>query len=188
MGKFLGLKKIATLVGALDKCEMLARKDIQSKLNQPYPWPGRKDQKNEWDIFLSRPGALHVINRCRKPMPNLINLAGCLGTEFHKNKWLCKEQDALHQIMQAFKGEEMIHQFSVGKYRIDLYFPRYKLAIECDEFDHRDRDIECEVERQKHIERLINCTFVRINPDAKDFCILGVVNKIFVQIKFSFQM
>ena len=49
-------------------------------------------------------------------------------------------------------GEEMIHQFSFGKYRIDLCFRRYKLAIECDEFDHRDRDIEYEVEQQKFIE------------------------------------
>ena len=80
----------------------------------------------------------------------------------------------------------MIHQFGVGKYRIYLYFPKYKLAVECDEFDHRHRDIEYEVERQKRIKKLLNCTFVRFNPDAKDFCILEVVNKIFVQIKSSF--
>ena len=99
-----------------------------------------------------------------------------------------KEQDALRQIVQVFNGEEMIQQFSVGKYRIGLHFPEYKLAIECDEFDHRDRDIGYKVERQKHIEKLLNCTFLRSNPDAKDFCILEVVNKIFVRIKFSFQM
>ena len=82
----------------------------------------------------------------------------------------------------------MIHQFSAGKYRIDLYFPKYKLAIECDEFDHRDRDIEYEAERQKNIEMLLDCTFVRFNPDAKDFCILKTVNKVFVHINSSFQM
>ena len=81
----------------------------------------------------------------------------------------------------------MVHQFGVGKYRIDLYFPKYNLAIECDEFDHRHRNIEYEVERQKHIEKLFNCTFVRFNPDAKDFFILEVVNKMFVQIKSFFK-
>ena len=80
----------------------------------------------------------------------------------------------------------MIHQFGAGKYRIDLYFPKYKFAIECDEFDYCDRDIEYEVERQKHIEKLLNCIFVRFNPDAKDFFILEVVNKMFVQIKSFF--
>ena len=64
---------------------------------------------------------------------------------------------------------------------------KYKLAIECDELGHCDRDIGCEVEQQKHIEKLLNCTFVRFNPDEKVFCILEVVNKIFVQVKSSFQ-
>ena len=99
-----------------------------------------------------------------------------------------KEQHALSQIMQAFRGEEMIHQFGAGKHRIDLYFPRYKLAIECNKFNHRDSDIGDEVEQQKHIAKLLGCTFVRFNPDAKDFCILEVINKIFVQIKSAFQM
>ena len=80
-----------------------------------------------------------------------------------------KEQDALSQIMlQVFRGEEMIHWFGAGKYRIDLYFPKYKLAIECDEFDHHDRDIEFEVGQRKHIKKLLNCTLVRFNLDAKD--------------------
>ena len=98
-----------------------------------------------------------------------------------------EEQDALSQLMQAFNSEEMIEQFSVRKYRIDLYFPKYKLAVECDEFDHRDREIGYKVEQQKHIEKLLNCTFVRFNPDVKDFCVLDAVKKIFAQIKSPFQ-
>ena len=54
--------------------------------------------------------------------------------------------------MQAFNGEEMIHQFGAGKYRVDLYFPKYQFAIEYDEFNHHDRDTGYEEERQKHIE------------------------------------
>ena len=139
----MGLKNIATSLGGLDKCEMLARQEL---VPIHTTWSRRKDQKNKWDIFLSRRGVLHVINKYRKPTPNLINLTKCLGIDLHKNKWLCKEQDTLRQIMQAFKGEEMIHQFSVGKYRIYLCFPGYKLAIECDKFDHRDRDVAYEIE------------------------------------------
>ena len=52
----------------------------------------------------------------------------------------------------------MIHQFGARKYRIDLYFLKYKLAIECDEFDHCEGDIGYEVERQKRIEKLLCCT------------------------------
>ena len=124
--------------------------------------------------------------RCRKP--KAFDVTKHFGIKIEHCLLASKEQDALSQILQAFRGEEMIHQFGAEKYRIDLYFLKYKLAIECDEFDHRDRDIGYEEQRQKHIEKLLDCTFVRCNPDAKDFCILGVVNKISIQIKSYFQM
>ena len=124
--------------------------------------------------------------RCRRP--KVLDVAKHFDIKTEHCLPASKEQDALNQIMQAFNGEEMIHQFGIGKYRIDPYFPKYKLAVECDEFDHRDRDIGYEVERQKHIEKVLNCTFVRFNPDAKEFCIMEVVNQIFFQIKSSFQM
>ena len=180
VGYFLDLKNIRIPSEGLDKCEMRIRKDLI-----PTTWPGPKGLQNKTEVCLSKRGFLYVINKCRKPIPNLINLTKCLGTEFHKSKWLCQKQDTLSQIMQAFNGEEMIHQFGVRKYRIDLYFSKYKLAFECDEFDHRNRDIGCEVEWEKDIEKLLNYTFVRFNPDAKNFCVL-VVNKIFVQIKSFF--
>ena len=188
VGKFLGIENIWTSLNGLEKCEMLATKDIKAALHGTGCWPGPKDQQNKTDIFLSKRGLLYMINKCRKPTHNLKILVGLAGVELHKNKRLCKEQDTLRQIMQVFNGEEMIHQFGVGKYRIVLYFPKFKWAIECVEFGHRDRDVGYKVEQQKSIEKLLNCTFVRLNPDAKEFCILEVVNKIFVQIKSSFHV
>ena len=136
-------------------------------------------------VLLARHGLKLFLMRCRNP--KAFDVAKHLGIKIEHSLPASKEQDAFGQIMQAFNGEEMIQQFSVGKYRIDLYFPEYKSAIECDKFDHPDRDIGYEAERQKHIEKLLSCTFVRFNPDAKDFYILDVVNKIFGQIKSSFQ-
>ena len=43
------------------------------------------------------------------------------------------------------EGISMKQQFSIGSYRIDLYFPEHKLAIECDEHDGKDRDIDYEI-------------------------------------------
>ena len=94
-----------------------------------------------------------------------------------------KEQDTLSCITQAFKGEHFVHQFSINKYRIDLYFPFHKLAIECDEFNHKDRDIAYEVKRQKDIEKSLGCIFIRYNPDSKEFNIFEVINRIFKHIK-----
>ena len=51
---------------------------------------------------------------------------------------------------------------------IDFYLPKTKLAIEVDELKHSDRDQMTENKRQKELGYL-GCTFIRINPDEKDF-------------------
>ena len=96
---------------------------------------------------------------------------------------MTKEQDTLCCILEAFKGHEMVEQFQVDGYRVDLYFPRHKLAIECDEFGHEDRDIAYEVKRQNHIENKLSCAFIRYNPDSTDFNIFKVINRIMNAVK-----
>ena len=59
--------------------------------------------------------------------------------------------------MDVFKGGEMLTQFNMDGQKIDLYFPRHTLAAECDEFGHKDRDIEYVVRRQKYIENKLGC-------------------------------
>ena len=119
-----------------------------------------------------------MINKCLKPSHNLRSLAEFVGVEPHKKKWLSKEQESILNIMTAFEGNKRHIQYNVDQYRIDLYFPEHKLAIECDEFDHQDRDIEFEVKRQKYVEDKIGCTFIRYNPDAKEFNLFKVINRI----------
>ena len=98
MGKFLGLINIHGLTRRLPESDRLARRDISTK------W----DQQKRADIFFIKVRPFLCDNKCRKPTPNLVNLK-CLGIELYKNKWLCEEQDALGQSMQALRGEEMIH-------------------------------------------------------------------------------
>ena len=74
-------------------------------------------------------------------------------------------------------------QFSIGFYRIDLYFPQNELAIECDE--HNDKDIDYEIRRQAFIEDQLNCKFIGYDPDAKDFTTERVLNKIFQYIRLG---
>ena len=96
-----------------------------------------------------------------------------------------KEQTVLRSIKDAFEGEDMQTQYTVIGYRIDLYFHEYKLAIEVDELGHNDRNIDYEIQRQKALERELNCVFIRINPDEKDFNIFKEISKIHRHIKKS---
>ena len=99
------------------------------------------------------------------------------------NLILKKEQTVLKSIKDAFEGEDMQTQYIVLSYRIYLYFHKYKLAIEVDELGHADRNINNEIERQKALEKELNCVFIRINPDEKDFNIFKEINKIHRHIK-----
>ena len=96
-----------------------------------------------------------------------------------------KEQtvNSINSIKDAFEGENMQTQHTVLGCRIDLYFHKYKLAIEVDELGHNDRNIDYEIQRQKALERELNCAFIRINPDAVDFSIFREINKIHRHIK-----
>ena len=68
-----------------------------------------------------------------------------------------------------FDGEDLQTQYSVLSYRIDLYFHEYKLAIEVDELGHNDRNTYYEIKRERQIEKVLNCVFIRANLDAADF-------------------
>ena len=76
-------------------------------------------------------------------------------------------------------------QQSVLGCKIDLYFYKHELAIEFDELEHSDRNINDEIERQRALQRELNCVFIRINPDARDYNIYREINKIHRHIKQS---
>ena len=74
-------------------------------------------------------------------------------------------------------------QKNVLNYRVDLYLPVQKIAVEIDEFGHADRDAEREAERDKQIASHLQCKFLRFNPDEKGFkishCIAKLTHHIF---------
>lgn len=115
-------------------------------------------------------------------MPNAIEVAKSLGIETYSVLNCVKEQETIDCIVHAFKGEEMVRQYVCGSYRIDLYFPKHELAVECDEFGHKDRKPEYEVNRQSYIEKELGCQFVRFNPDEETFNIFDVINRIYKKL------
>jgi hypothetical protein len=89
------------------------------------------------------------------------------------------EFDTFKCILDAFKDEIMISQYIVNKYRIDLYFPDYKLAIECDE---NHKNIDADIKRENDIKDQLNCTFIRYKPYDKNFNIFLLINEIYKSI------
>ena len=60
-------------------------------------------------------------------------------------KYVRKETGTIYTIQKVFERISIKPQSSIRSYRIDLYFPKHKLAIDCDEHDYKDRDINYEI-------------------------------------------
>ena len=79
--------------------------------------------------------------------------------------FLTKEQSVLTEITTVFARCEIYLQYSVLDYKIDAWFPKYKLTIEIDELGRFDRDSEKEKTRENKIKQKLQCELIRINPD-----------------------
>ncbi len=79
------------------------------------------------------------------------------------------ELDFISKIKTIFSTETFESQKQVLNYRIDLYMPRYNLAIEFDESRHRWHQ-EYDRTREEQIIEQLGCTFIRVK-DTTDICI-----------------
>lgn len=101
-----------------------------------------------------------------------------------KNPFLTNiESNTLGFIERILHGlVECKRQFKINDYFIDLYIPSKKLAIECDEFAHKNYNKVRENIREKHIKEKLHCTFLRFDPCSDDFCFDILINKILLLI------
>lgn len=86
--------------------------------------------------------------------------------------------DLLEKVFEPF-GYSCIRQKSVmnGKYRIDLYIEELKIAIEYDEYTHKQYTYEQQEYRQIEIIRNLDCKFIRVNDSESNAYNIGLVMK-----------
>ena len=170
------IKKTADVIKQLCSRENYAQKWQLSKVptagtSLEWPFDSRKD-----DYYLNEEGIRELVFKSEQP--KAADFAEHLGINVHKHKYTSKEKDSIEIIMKTFHGEKMERQFKLettGSTCTNCH----RIVIECDEFDHIGRDINYEIFRQKFIEEQLQCTFVRYNPDDKDFDMALVLNKIY---------
>ena len=133
--------------------------------------PGKKP------LFISQEGIeMLVLNSI---LPKAREFAALLDI---KIKTLRSEQNYIGIISSALRKFSPVYQFFINGYRIDLYFPKYLIAVECDEYGHRDRDSIAEQSRQDAITKALGCSFIRFNPHQNGFNIGEVINDILLLI------
>ncbi len=72
----------------------------------------------------------------------------------------------------------VVKEYRVSSYRIDLYIVDKRIAIECDEYGHDGYRVKNERMRQEFITKELSCKFLRFNPDAPDFKLSALMTRV----------
>lgn len=141
-----------------------------------------KDNKVYKGDMLTKQQVILLISRIRNARS--FEFAKSIGINTSELTVPSIEQDVLSKIIRAFPNEHInLQQTVLGKYKIDLYFQNYGLAVEVDEFGHVDRPENYDKEREQEILRKTKVNrFVRINPDSDRYDIFDSIGFIHTYI------
>lgn len=102
-----------------------------------------------------------------------------LKPHLESDVYVPRTEDQINKVLlEVYKDENPQIQYKVGKYKIDLYLLKSKVAIECDEYSHKNYKNHKETERETYIKKHLNCNFIRFDPYIKGFNIGTVIYEI----------
>ena len=113
------------------------------------------------------------IKSYRKSSKKFLELKNKLGLD--PDVITCDKQNIISSLHIAFEGEINHTQYCIKNKRLDAYFPKHKLGIEVDEYNHEVRNSEYEQSRQFMLGSH-GITIIRTNPDDANFNTNRLIN------------
>ena len=171
------IKNDQVMVKANDIGELLGIKDISSSLRIFNKVDERRVVSTITNggpqkiIYLTEKGIKRLLCSSRKPMSVL--LAKELGINV-QHKYVPMETTFVINIKKTFLGEEILEQYIVGDYILDLYFPKYNLAIEIDENAHKFKKNQDYI-KEEYIRKKLDCKFLRIKEKDDIFISINLI-------------
>ncbi len=108
-------------------------------------------------VYLTKDGVRCLLCKSRKQ--NVVSVAKYYGIDLREVYKKSIERSTLDTIKTIFSCETMLEQYSVSngenRYLIDLYFPEYRIAVECDENRHERSTIK-DINRQENIVKVLD--------------------------------
>ena len=96
-------------------------------------------------------------------------LENYFACDIKKYALVCNRKEILFRlsIQETLEGIcDVIPQYNIKDYYIDIYIPKYNLAIEFDEGYHKNQSLE-DKNREKEIKKELKCDFVRVDENMK---------------------
>jgi very-short-patch-repair endonuclease len=118
--------------------------------------------------YINREGCKSIL--LKTEMPSASSVAKHFNISVD-TKYLRKEIEIVSFIQEYLTRLKIPFEFqkTVGPYRVDLFIPTQHIAVEIDEYGHKDRNVQYETSRENFIQHKLQCRFLRVNPDASDF-------------------
>ena len=132
--------------------------------------------------FINRQGVRELVAKSQRPEAFAISAQTGVKVE---TRYIRKELEIIGFVQEFLTTLNIPFEFqkSVLSYRVDLYLPQHKIAVEIDELGHADRDPNYEADREKRITEHLQCKFIGFNPDEPNFkmshCIAKLTHYIF---------
>ena len=172
------------LVGK-DVAEVLGYKNTRDALSKHVDDEDKVSTKihdgvgNPNKVIINERGVLSLLQRSRLRNTQKQELIKSLNL---KEKFVLtsrKEIEFIDQLEETLKPFNLIgiRQYKINSYKIDYYIPSLNLAIEYDENDHKSYSYEAHEGRQKEIEDILNCRFIRVTDDNTNNFNIGLVLK-----------
>ena len=179
--------EIVSLIGYKNVSQVITNNVSKSNLLEFKDYPGPKKPKlDPKTILITRDGAIEILIKTRKRIsPDVLHILKKFNIDTTNRKCLTKEQQTLSAITNTFKTEKFEDQYKIGSYYLDLYFPEYKIVVECDENGHADRKPYKERDRMDYVNEKLemdDTNWIRFNPDEHDFDVSKVIGKIYRKI------
>ena len=154
--------------------------NLGSQHVRSHPVPD-KIGRNQLTLLLSEKALKYTLQQSRKPKAKALAMELNLDLDIMQSPI---ETETIRIIQAAFKTYNPIDQFFVAGYRIDLYFPKERIAVECDEPHHNTPAQQAEdADRCLQITELLGCKWVRYNPTTPNFNIGDVISTILLFIQ-----
>lgn len=169
---------ILTHVSDENKCNF---KNLRTLANKNFHLFMQKSFIDPKTVFINLDGLVELLLKANKA--SSIDLARYFGINVHQ-KFLRKEIDIVYHLdlFCESAGIKSKHLKSYSKkkkmYTIDYHLSDYNIAIEIDEFNHKNYNPKHEVDREKILKKLSGCKFIRCNPDDPEFSIAGLIGEI----------
>jgi very-short-patch-repair endonuclease len=174
IGDMLGMKRVSSMISKVNS-DYTEKDIVTPEQRRQYNIVTYKKHRGEMRanstvLLLTEWGARKLIVNSRAPTAEQVRRElNCEPGYYHR---AIPELQFVNNICSMFVGEEFITQYPILSYRIDLYMPKYNLAIEFDEQGHKYRT-EADIIRQDAIEHRLGCTFIRVKDTDDQFAAAG---------------